>query len=70
MPTHRWVTAEEFERLTGSKGSVYIGPAPARRPTPSKTPPRVGLIFPGEEGYDHPEGPTWGLTMNFEPDQQ
>jgi hypothetical protein len=36
------VTPEEFERLTGSRGSVYIGPAPVRRPKPSKeseTPP-------------------------------
>ena len=24
----RWGTPEEFERLTGSRGSVYIGPAP------------------------------------------
>jgi hypothetical protein len=27
-----WVTADEWERLTGSRGSVYIGPAPVRRP--------------------------------------
>jgi hypothetical protein len=32
MPKHTWVTPEEFERLTGSRGSVYIGPAPVRRP--------------------------------------
>ena len=31
MPS-KWVTPEEFERLTGSRGSVYIGPAPVRRP--------------------------------------
>ena len=24
----RWGTPEEFERLTGSRGSMYIGPAP------------------------------------------
>jgi hypothetical protein len=32
MPKHEWVTAEEFKRLTGEEGSVYIGPAPVRRP--------------------------------------
>jgi hypothetical protein len=35
MPVEK-VTAEEWERLTGSRGSVYIGPAPVRRPKPSQ----------------------------------
>ncbi|HET9718298.1 MAG TPA: hypothetical protein VFP60_19180 [Pseudolabrys sp.] len=33
-------TVEEFERLTGSRGSVHFGPAPARkRPETSPTSP-------------------------------
>lgn len=34
MAKQRLVTPEEWERLTGSRGSVYFhfGPAPARRP--------------------------------------
>ena len=32
MPAkQRLVTPEEWEKLTGSRGSVYIGPAPVRR---------------------------------------
>ena len=40
MPIKRG-TPEGFERLTGSRGSVYIGPAPVRRkPSQEKeTPP-------------------------------
>ena len=33
MPV-KFVAPEEWERLTGSRGSVYIGPA--RRPKPAK----------------------------------
>jgi len=34
----KFVTAEEFAKLTGCyRGSVYIGPAPVRRPKPKKS---------------------------------
>ena len=37
MPV-KFVTAEEFAKLTGGyRGSVYIGPAPVRRPKPEKS---------------------------------
>ena len=52
---------EEFARITGGyRGSVYIGPAPPKKPKPK--PKRPGFIFPGEEGCDS-GGPKWGLTM-------
>jgi hypothetical protein len=44
MPVE-FVSAEEFERLTGETGSIYFESAPAK-------PRRKGLIFPGEPGYD------------------
>ena len=60
MPA-KMVTAEEFQALTGERGSFVIETAPRRRrPKPQ---PKGGLLFPGDEGYGDPDIPSWGLVM-------